>query len=167
MRYALEREAIRSGDLLAWTHRSWASWYDVQVQLVRLATRSEFCHVGVAWCVAGRVLVLEAVGAGVRIFPLSRLLPVYHVPLGAPWLPEVEAWALAQVGKPYSKWQAVLGHLGLLKAGQDDRWQCAEYAREIAVRLGVPMPGKVTPSSLVREAMGRGAPCRLLSEEGR
>lgn len=155
MNYAAALKKLRSGDLLAWSHRACQTWYDVQIQIVRIATRSDYNHVGVAWRAAGKLFVLEAVQTGVRIFPLERLLPCFAVPLKAEWLPEVEAWALDQVGEPYSKWQAVLAGLGLLKAGEDNIWQCAEYAQQVAQRLGVPLPGKATPSNLVREAMGR------------
>ena len=153
MKYETEaREHIRSGDLLAWGHDRWGSWYDFKIQLVRMFTRSEYCHVGIAWVIAGRVFVLEAVSAGVRIFPLSRLLPFYWIPLRAAWESEVEAWALRQLGEPYSQWQAVLGGLGLLKPGEDRIWQCAEYAAEVARRAGVELGKDVTPTAVVRAA---------------
>lgn len=155
MKYAEARPRIRSGDLLAWSHRGWGSWYDIQIQMVRFFTRSEYSHVGIAWVVAGRVFVLEAVQTGVRIFPLSRLLPFYWFPLGATWEDEVECWALQQVGEPYSKWQAVLAGLGLLRAGEDNIWQCAEYAQEVARRQGTPLQGPATPAGLVWAAQPR------------
>lgn len=156
--YAQARPSIRSGDLLAWTHRAWRSWYDVQIQAVRFFTQSEYSHVGVAWWAGDKLLVLEAVGAGVRIFPLSRLTPFYWLPMKADWAPEVEAWALDQVGLPYSKWQAVLAGLGLLRAGADNVWQCAEYAQQVLDRLGVPLEGTPTPANLVYQAQRRGVP---------
>lgn len=153
MNYAAARGQIQSGDLLAWTHRAWGSWYDIQIQIVRTFTQSRYCHVGVAWNVAGRLMVLEAVATGVRIFPLSRLVPFDWLPIKAAWEPEVEAWALQQVGEPYSKWQAMLAGVGLLKAGEDSIWQCAEYAQQVALRGGVELPGKATPANLVAMAM--------------
>lgn len=155
MKYAQAREQIQSGDLLAWSHRGWGSWYDIQIQMVRVFTQSEYSHVGVAWVTAGRVFALEAVQTGVRIFPLSRLLPFYWLPMGASWESEVECWALQQVGEPYSRWQAVLAGLGLLRAGEDNIWQCAEYAQEVARRQGTPLPSKATPADLVWAAMRR------------
>jgi hypothetical protein len=152
LKYSDARGHIKSGDLLAWGHTRWGSWYDVQIQLVRMFTRSEYCHVAVAWAFGGRVFVLEAVSTGVRIFPLSRLLPFYWLPQRAKWTPEVEAWALAQVGEPYSKWQAVLAGLGLLKPGADSIWQCAEYAVEVARRAGIELGATVTPTAVVLEA---------------
>lgn len=156
--YASSRPAIRSGDLLAWSHRAWGSWYDLQIQAVRIFTRSEYCHVGVAWVVAGRVFVLEAVGQGVRIMPLSRLLPCYWTPLGAAWSAEAEAFALAHVGEPYSKWQAVLAGLRLLRPGADRIWQCAEFAYMTLLAAGITLGPDITPSGMVLAAQLRGAP---------
>lgn len=163
MNYADARPDILSGHLLAWTHRAWASWYDFQVQMVRAFTQSEYCHVGVAWWVGPRLMVLEAVGTGVRIFPLSRLAPFYWLPIPAVWTPEVEDWALEQVGEPYSKWQALLAGFGLLKAGEDSIWQCAEYAQAVLDAAGLKLPGKATPSNLVAQAMAL-APCWSIAE---
>ena len=163
MSYADHRTKIKSGDLLAWSHRPWGSWYDLKVQAVRMFTRSEYCHVGIAWCVADRLFALEAVLAEVRIFPLSRMLPFYHIPVPAQWEPEVEAWALKQIGEQYSQWQAIKAGLGLLKAGDDSIWQCAEYAQEVLARAGIVLPGDPTPTNIVAQAMKFG-PCWLVNE---
>lgn len=47
-KYAESRDSIRTGDLLAWSHRGIKSFYDFKVWLVRLFTQSEYTHVGVA-----------------------------------------------------------------------------------------------------------------------
>jgi hypothetical protein len=153
MKYLDHRHKIRSGDLLAWTHREWGSWYDLQVQAVRFFTQSEYSHVGVAWVIAGRVFVIEAVGAGVRIFPLSRLLPCYWVPLRACWTARAEEYAMAHVGEPYSKLQAVAGFLKLLKPGADHRWQCAELTLSIERAAGVYLGPVATPAAVVQAAL--------------
>ena len=72
-KYSEYRDQIKSGDLLAWSHRGFRSWHDFKVQAVRLFTQSEYSHVGIAWVVGGRVFVIEAVEPRVRIFPLSKL----------------------------------------------------------------------------------------------
>jgi hypothetical protein len=162
--YQGARGQIKSGDLLAWSHRSWASWYDLQVQAVRVFTRSEYCHVGVAWVVAGRVFVIEAVTPQVRIFPLSKLLPFYWMPLGAPWKKETEEFALSQVGLYYSKWQAVKAYFGY--TDKDDIWQCAALTRAILSADGVDLnPEKETPSALVYAGLSRdGVSQQLITE---
>ncbi len=164
MRYTAARQKIRSGDLLAWSHRGWGSWYDLQVQAVRVFTRSEYCHVGIAWVVGGRVFVLEAVSAGVRIFPLSRLLPFYWLPLGAAWSETIEEIALSHVGERYSRWQAVLAGLGLLAPGEDRAWQCAEYAGMVLMSAGRDLDCDWTPSGLVLAAQRQGAPLHYLED---
>lgn len=164
MRYAEARPRIRSGDLLAWSHRGWGSLYDLQVQAVRIFTRSEYCHVGIAWAVGGRAFVLEAVSAGVHIFPLSRLMPCYWLPLGAEWTREAEEFALSHVGERYSKWQAVLAGLHLLAPGADRIWQCAEFACMTLRANGVDLGARVTPSALVLAAQRRGAAAHYLEE---
>ena len=103
----------------------------------------------------GRVFVLEAVQTGVRVFPLSRLLPFYWLRLRVNWEPEVEAWALLQVGEPYSTWQAILAGFGLLKAGEDSIWQCAEYAQAVLALAGCALAGDATPSAIVRAAQSQ------------
>lgn len=164
MNYEAARQSIKSGDLLAWSHRGWGSWYDFQVQMVRVFTRSEYCHVGIAWVIAGRVFVLESVQKGIRLFPLSRLLPFYWLPLPVLWTAEVEEFALSKLGAPYSKFQAVLAGVGELKAEDDNIWQCAEYAQAILRRLDCKLETQPTPSSLVQEAMRKGASITWVEE---
>lgn len=79
MKYSDIRKTIKTGDVLAWSHRGWKSWYDIKIQMVRFFTQSEFSHVGLAIIFGGRVWVLEAVTPKVRLVPLSNLLPCYVV----------------------------------------------------------------------------------------
>lgn len=161
MNYEEIRSRIRSGDLLAWSHRGWRSWYDVQIQLVRMFTRSEFCHVALAWVAGGRVFALEAVGAGVRLMPLSLVRPFYRLPMDElRW--EAEEFAMSQVSRPYSKWQAVQAALGVLKIGADSTWQCAEYVIEVLRRNGNDLACSATPSAVVQEALKRGTSLRYV-----
>lgn len=155
MKYTTARPRIRSGDLIAQSHKGWGSIYDCTIQLVRIFTRSEYCHVGVAWVIGGRVMVLEAVTAGVQISPLSRKLPFYWIPLRLRWNQGVEQFALERWGEPYSKWQAAMAGLGLLKSGADRTWQCAEYVQAVLKKAGAPLPGQPTPSILVEAALER------------
>ena len=105
MIYLDARPLIRSGDLLAWSAREspWASWHAFKIWLVRLFTRSEFSHVGTAWCVGERVFVIEAVRPAVRIMPLSKTPSFYWLPLHAAWGYRALNYALAKVGEPYSQ----------------------------------------------------------------
>lgn len=162
MFYAQARNRIRSGDLLAWSGRGWSSWADWQIQAIRIFGRTEYSHVGVAWVIAGRVFVIEAVGAGVRIYPLSRAAPFYWLPLGAAWTQGVETLALERVGDRYSKWDAVRAFFGALPIGSDSRWECAELTLVILRAAGVDLGARAVPSDLVEQALRRGAPCYLV-----
>jgi hypothetical protein len=161
MSYTIHRPSIRSGDLLAWTHRGLHSWYDLEVQLVRLFTRSEYSHVGLAWVVADRVLVLEAVRPKIRIYPLSLLLPCYWLERMWDWSEGDLEFALSKVGERYSRWEAVKSFFGHVAPGLDARWQCAEYAAAVLEREG--LRAEPTPSELVRAAQETGARLTLLT----
>lgn len=149
--YEKIRSVIKSGDILAWSHRKWSSWYDLQIQAVRFFTQSEYCHVGTAWVVGGRVFVIEAVTPKVRIYPLSKLLPFYLIPLNDTWAMQAEEFALAQVGCDYSKWKAIKSFFG--KPDYDSLWQCAELTVEIAKLNGIDLGEHYTPSAVVQAAL--------------
>ncbi len=165
MKYIDARLAIRSGDALAWTHRGWNSWYDFKVQMVRVFTQSEYCHVGIAWVVAGRVFILEAVTAGIRIFPLSKELPFYWIPTSADWTETVEQYAMDQMGEPYSQWLAVQSFLGRENKSDEGTWQCAKYAKAVLTRLGFSLPGRATPSEVVHDLQALDRPVFLVEAD--
>ncbi len=80
MKYSELRDTIKTGDLLAWSEGGdWKSWRNIQLNLVRMGTMSDYNHVGVAYVVGGRVFVVESVVPYVRIYPLSRLLPFFYI----------------------------------------------------------------------------------------
>jgi hypothetical protein len=126
MNYADARPQIKSGDLLAWSHRGWRSWYDVQIQLVRFFTQSEYSHVGVAWITGGRTFVIEAVTPKVRIYPLSKLGDFYWIPDFIEWTHDTEEKALSHVGTEYSKLEALSAFFG--KSWDSAKMQCAKFA---------------------------------------
>lgn len=163
MKYTDARPLIKSGDLLAWSHRGWCSWYDLQIQAVRIFTRSEYSHVGIAWVIGGRVFVLEAVKPLVRIFPLSKLVPFYWLPFDGSWTADAEESGLAHIGESYSTLQAVNGFLGTLRPGADTEWQCAEYVDIVMKANGIDLGPVITPSALVYQAQNRSAVLRLVT----
>lgn len=153
LKYSDVRPNIKSGDLLIWSDDSYKSLKDIFLQLVRVFTKSEYNHVGIAWVVANRVFVIEAVIPSVRIYPLSQLLPFYHVETKATWSEETEAFALEQVGEPYSVLQAVRSLFET--PNLDDNWQCAELTHDILLKDGIDLGEVYTPASLVKQAINK------------
>lgn len=155
MKYEDARGEIKTGDLLAWSHGGLADWHDIQVMLVRAFTRSEYSHVGLALVGAGRVFILEAVGAGVRLWPLSRELPFYWIARPQPIGAEAVDFAFDRLGDGYSKLQAIRAFLGSLRLGEDDRWQCAEYVLRVLDADGEVLTNVATPTGVVKAALQR------------
>ena len=160
MKYDEARPLIKSGDLLAWSHRGWKSWYDVKIQLVRMFTRSEFAHVGVAWVVGGRVLCLEAVVPKVRIYPLSSLGSFYCIQDEIDWSAQTEELALSLVGTEYSQLEALAAFFG--RTIYPAKMQCAKF---VATLMGLHVNNR-TPSDIVEIAMCQGGTLEYI-ENGR
>jgi hypothetical protein len=153
VKYSDARGRIRSGDLIAQSHRGWGSFHDFKVQMVRAFTQSEYSHAATAWTIGNRVFVIEAVMPLVRIYPLSKLGEFYWIPLQAAWSPQTEALALDKVGQPYSQLDAIEAFFRLPNA--DGKWECAELARAIALSDGINLGDTATPTAVVKAAQQR------------
>jgi hypothetical protein len=149
MNYQDARQNIKSGDMLAWSHRGWGSWYDIKIQMVRFFTQSEYSHVGVAWVVGGRTLVIEAVTPKVRIYPLSKLGEFYWIPEYLRWTPEMEEKALSYVGTEYSQVEAVAAFFNTTIGTA--KMQCAKL---VATLAGMTHTNH-TPSEMVYHALSK------------
>ena len=156
MKYDDVRNQIRSGDLLAWSHRGWNSLYDIKIQLVRMFTQSEYSHVGTAWVVGGRVFVIEAVKPKVRIYPLSKLGSFYHIPMGAQWKLETEELAIKHVGEKYSEFDALVAFF--LPLGPQKVSECAALVLNIMRADGIDLGNRATPDAVVYQAQLYGYP---------
>lgn len=161
MLYNSIRNNIKSGDLLAWSHKSWRSWYDIKIQLVRLFTQSEYSHVGLAWCIGERVFVLEAVTPYVRIYPLSRSKEFYWIPLNIQWDNKIEEEALSKVGDSYSQLDAIKAFFSL--SIKNNKWECAEYVADILNVGGIDLGSKLTPAHIVESALKLGNDLHFIS----
>ena len=156
MIYSKARPMIRSGDVLAWSHRGIHSWHDFKIACVRFFTRSEYSHVGTAWVVGNRVFVIEAVMPKVRIYPLSKLGDFYWLQMGAYWRKATETLALSFVGDDYSQVQAMVSPF--ITPPKDDHWECAELVATVARQDSIDLGAVYTPSEVVLAAQKRGAP---------
>lgn len=151
MKYAECRETIKSGDLLAWDSQG-----GFQANVVRVFTKSEYSHVGIAWVTGGRVFVVEAVVPRVRIYPLSKTGSFYHIPMNKPLSAKAEAYLLSQVGDSYSKWLAIKTFFKEIKDKDTNVWHCGKLSNLTLKINGYDYPGEFTPSQLVKATLKDG-----------
>jgi hypothetical protein len=164
MNYLEARSKIKSGDLLAWSHRGWGTWHDIKIQAVRFFTQSEYSHVATAWCVGDRVFVIEAVQPLVRIYPLSKLGEFYWLPLNCNWNDKALDYALSKVGESYSQMQAITAFFKTLEK-EDSLWECAELAARVSALAGFDLGTVYTPSKVVQRALEQGAVTHLITSK--
>lgn len=150
MKYSEYRDNIRSGDVVAWSHRGIKSFYDLKIWFVRLFTRSEYTHVGIVWRYKSRIFIIESVIPYIRIVPLSNFLPCYVIhmnkDLGA--TSEEVALKLVGVGK-YSQWEAIKAYFSANK--DPDAWQCVEFVKKVLEANNTFIESKDTPSDFILE----------------
>lgn len=165
--YQNYRENIRSGDIIAFTHTKWDTFYDFQVQAVRAASFTEYSHVGVAVVMGGRVWIAESVTPLVRFVPLSNFAKegFFVIHTDTDMTEDELEFLLSKVGNgKYSKWQAVLAWFDKLTLGADNLFECAEYVI-LARRLsGLDLGNRAVPAAVVKEALNRGFPMYWLKE---
>jgi hypothetical protein len=142
------RSSIKDGDVIMYRGRNLPS------RLIRWATRSRYSHAGLAAWWNRRLMVLEAVGKGVVVTPLSTKVRQYH---GAvEWFTCVEdiaevdrhrmiEFAQQELGKEYARWKAIkLGLRILFQKGQKQRDElrrarqlfCSHYVAEVYNAVG-------------------------------
>lgn len=170
-RYDSVRAAVRSGDIIATTHTSWRSLYDIQIQLVRFFTQSEYSHVGVALVEGDDIYVFESVIPTVRKLRLSALAEqgFYWVPLGTvkpASIAEIESMYAMHGKARYSRWEAVRAFFKNISIGKNRYWECAEaviFWRWLSqVSLGL----RATPAAVVKAAQVKyGLPIYFVKKE--
>lgn len=115
--YNTIRRSIKNGDVLLYRGRSLVSL------LIMFITRSYYSHAGLAVWWNERLMVMEAVGKGVMVSPLSSSVDKYHgrVDLFTPReeIPDEDrlrlvTFAQEELGKEYAAWKAILLGLKLL-----------------------------------------------------
>jgi hypothetical protein len=174
LRYEDVRSDIKDGDVLMYRGRNLPS------RLIQWATGSRYSHSGLAAWWNGRLMVLEAVGKGVVVTPLSANVRHYHGDVE--WFTCVEAipesdrhrmieFAQQELGKEYARWKAIkLGLRILLQKGEKQRDElrrarqlfCSQYVAEVYNSVGKDLkkgvsdrfmsPADVASSPLLRPA---------------
>lgn len=126
------RAKMLTGDVLLFRGNGLLPW------LIRLATHSDYSHAGLLFRYDGRVYCLEAVGKGVRLAPVSRLLDhypdgIFYCGLAAldPARETALGFGFQQLSLPYDVLGLVRFALALIFATRrpvkpDQRWFCSE-----------------------------------------
>ena len=172
LQYADARHRIRDCDVLMYRGHSWQS------RLIRLVTGAPYSHAGLAVWWNERLVVLEAIGRGVMVTPLSQ--NVRHYDGRVEWFTCVEEipdgdrkkmveFAQRELGKEYGTWKAIgLGLQRLLGMAADTgdslrkarKLICSHYVAEVYNLVGRDLkkgvsdmfttPGDIARSPLLR-----------------
>lgn len=145
-------EVIQSGDLLIWSKNTISTISNAVLELIRIATLSDYAHVGIAWKVSGRLFVIEATMPSIHIAPVSALEEFYFLNMGIDFTSEAQDWLLSKVGLKYSIDDALRAMVGKT-CEADDRWQCAELANKFYKSVGRDFGEAYTPGQLVSAAV--------------
>lgn len=155
MRYDDARPLIASGDLIAFSNGGFVS------RLIRSWCGGSWSHVGIAYRLGSRLMVLAAKegGYGVCLLALSNQGAFGWIKTGVAWTPAVEDLALECLGLPYSYTDCARVALG--KATVRGDAVCSVYAATVLKAAGstLPLPS-YTPSALVDAVMAAGAEMR-------
>lgn len=133
MKYEEVRNKIKTGDMILYRNHSGGGLRAViERWIVAHGTASPYTHIGVAWVDYDRVFVMDITTRGCAPRLLSTTGSFDWVPSPKPISDKALRYAFDCFGEwTYSRWQAVLGGLGLLPIGMDQKGECAEYALAI------------------------------------
>ncbi len=150
---------MRSGDVLLFCGCGLLSW------LIRNFTHSEYSHAGILYRYHDRVYCLEAVGKGVRLAPVSRLLDhypdgIFYCGLAAsePARETAIDFGFQQLSLPYDMIGLVRFALAVIFClrrpfRQPERWFCSELVAEAYRKAGFPLapelPCYASPADLI------------------
>ncbi len=146
--YEADRRRIKNGDVLMYRGRS------LESRIIQWATRSRYSHAGLAVWWNDRLMVMEAVGRGVIVTPLSKNVMSYSGYVE--WFTSTEEipadqrlrmveFAQQELGKEYARWRAVLLGFRLLfqrdeetrdKLRREVRLFCSHYVAETYNAIG-------------------------------
>lgn len=156
-----KRDDIKSGDLLIWKKSKKSFLSNLAIGAIRLFTRSEYAHVGIAWRIESNTLhVFEATQPAVRVVPLEDGDEFYHIPMSLKWTEKSSEFLQSKLGLKYSIFDAIRAFLGIT-LDADDRYQCAELANEFYAKHGIYLTNAYTPSEVV-EAILEKIPTALI-----
>lgn len=139
---------IKTGDLLAWKHDRSSHFSNFFMRLIRLVTRGEYAHVGVAVRMEGNLYVYEAARPMVMLSPLRLTEEIFHLEMGLDPSPESLDESFTKIGLPYGYLDCIHAIIGEVSQS-DKRWQCAELAQDFYQRQGIDIDVRCTPIKVV------------------
>jgi hypothetical protein len=163
------KRVAKPGDLIAVSHQTWGSLADVESQIVRIVTESEYSHVCVVLDNDGDTPhILEAVVPAVTANPASRYLDYgfYFIPTPDKPMSDAErAYGHSKIGQAYSKVEAVEGDLNLLDIGASDKWQCSELTIAMRRFSALDLGPHATPAAVVQKALSLGYTLHYITKD--
>jgi hypothetical protein len=159
MKFSEAKALFKPGDIIAVSHKEWATLSDLESQIVRVMTESEYSHTCTVWENNGEPTVIEAVVPSVCINPLSKYLDngFYWLQTSDKPMNEAEQqYGLAALNEPYSKLEAVLGDLDLIRLGADQLWYCSELVVCMRRLSGLDLGPHAVPAAVVQKALSMG-----------
>jgi len=167
MNYHYLRYDIKDGDVLLYKGKGLLS------KAIRLLTKSEYSHAGVAVWWHYRLMVLEAVGKGVVLTPMSKNLKHYKGTvhwftskkfISQPKRLRMIDFAQQELGKKYSKWKLViLGYILVFGKNRDKRDKlrkenslvCSHYVAQIYNSSGIDLKENVSDAFTLPEDIAK------------
>jgi uncharacterized protein YycO len=155
LRYDEIRSQIKDGDVLLYKGKGLLRSGFVAT-LVQIVTRSDYSHAGIAARWKNRLMVIEAVGNGVIVNPLSLSLERYHATVE--WYSckeeiisdgkrgEMILYAQEELGKGFAVFLAFWFMVKILLIGRfsksdrfhrEKRYYCSEFVSNVYTRVGL------------------------------
>lgn len=153
--YKSYRDQIQSGDLLIWKESNVSIVSNCLLKIIRLLTRSKYGHVGIAFILAHRLLVIEATFPYIHFVPVSQKETFYHIAMGIEWKDEYSYFLLDKLGFAYSIMDGIRALRGRVTE-KDDNYQCAELCHDFYLLTGEDYGNNYTPSQLVNAILEKG-----------
>ena len=143
---------LRNGDLIFWRGDSPGKWMSY-LNLVRVATLSDFGHVSIAWPKPEAIQHVEAAQPVIHRTQLPSNAEVFVTPMNLGLCErDMESYFQDKLGKRYSMRDALYGYFGIY-SNDLNRWQCAELAEDFCNHHGLSIRGGSTPSRLLHRVM--------------
>jgi len=128
------RNQIKNGDILMYRGKS------LESRIIMWATRSKFSHAGIAVWWNERLMVMEAIGNGVVVRPLSLSVQKYYGDVELYKVVEeiddagrqrMITFAQQELGKEYATWKAILLGLRILFQRNKERRDSLRRERQL------------------------------------